>query len=232
MRRLAIDTVPGGGSALPTAREVDGATCRRFTGEDQQRCAKYYHNGLNDCEIGRRLDRSPATIQSWRKRNNLPANGNFGGRFLSRKEHDRRLTFYRLGWSDCRIAKSSGTTRSVISDWRRKHKLPAKHKFECSSERGRVLLDHVTEDRRLALYRRGLSDGAIASEVGLKHGKSILEWRQRRQLPANSGQRKWQRDTRFNLSLDYEFENGVQFMDVIGDASLSEQLEEMGATAW
>lgn len=41
------------------------------------------------------------------------------------------------------------------------------------------------EEKAMELYRKGMSDGEIAGELGVKHNTTIHSWRKRRELPAN-----------------------------------------------
>jgi len=114
----------------------------------------------------------------------LPPNDRRGGRrrggrrrpLLKEEEERRRMKLYRAGLSDHEMARRLGVHHSTIRFWRGRRGLPPNFK------RGGPI-PREEEERRLKLYRMGLSDYEIAKAVGVTPS-AISNWRHRRGLPA------------------------------------------------
>lgn len=98
-------------------------------------------------------------------------------RALDQDEHNRRYALYRQGMSDDEIAKAVGMTPAAIQKWRSRRGLRTNRKRHTD-------LAPEEEDRRMVLYRQGLSDAKIAKALNLKH-QAVAAWRYRRHLPSN-----------------------------------------------
>jgi len=79
---------------------------------------------------------------------------------LTSVEEERRLSLYREGLSDYEIARRLGVHRVTIKNWRKRRGLPPH--FEAG-----MPLTPEEEERRLQLYRMGLTDHEIAKAVGV-----------------------------------------------------------------
>lgn len=195
-------------------------------GDDTQR-RKLYSYGMSDREIAQRTDVSRAAIKSWRRSRALPANNSNASPKLSKSEQRRRMQFYRRGYCDFTLAQIFDLTKAGVVTWREARGLPI-NKRDMTQPR----LAKVGEDRRLVLYRRGLSDVAIAKEIG-STPNTISRWRYRRGLTLNEKGVKWDRPATTFVSLDADLsQGGFNRHGLIADDAASEWLEENGATKW
>ena len=95
---------------------------------------------------------------------------------LTPLEEETRLTLYRQGFSDRRIAEQVHVTPEAITAWRRNRGLPA------NTLHRKITPD--TEAEMLRMYQSGMSDVQIARARGLSKS-TVLFWRRRRGLAAN-----------------------------------------------
>ena len=95
---------------------------------------------------------------------------------LTPLEEETRLTLYRQGLSDRRIAEQVHVTPDAITAWRRTRGLPA-HTLH-----RKITPD--TETEMMRMYQSGMSDGQISQESGMKKA-TVVSWRRRRGLAAN-----------------------------------------------
>lgn len=96
---------------------------------------------------------------------------------LSDDEEERRRDLYEEGLSDPEIADRVGVTPSAIAQWRKRRELKPKGA-------GPKTLSGDEEERRRALYEKGLSDPEIADRIGISRS-AVQSWRQDRDLPPN-----------------------------------------------
>lgn len=137
------------------------------------------------------------------------------------------MQFYRLGYSDFKLAQILGLTKAGVVTWREASGLPI-NKRDMTQPR----LAEADEDRRLVLYRRGLSDVAIAKEIG-STPNTISRWRYRRGLTVNEKGAEWDRPVTTFVSLDADLgQGGFNRHGLVADDAASEWLEENGATRW
>lgn len=88
------------------------------------------------------------------------------------------------GKSDPKIAKLIGISRSVIGKYRRSVDIkPA------VTRGAKTKLSDAEQARRMMLYKKGLSDAALAVALNLTK-PAVSDWRKRNKLPANVGQHK------------------------------------------
>jgi len=83
-----------------------------------------------------------------------------------------------------------GCTKKEVS-WRRKKKIPLRinqnpknNEVAAGKRTGGARISEEETERRLALYRAGLSDKDVAIATGVSKG-TIAKWRQAKNLPAN-----------------------------------------------
>jgi len=194
---------------------------------DDARRRELYSYGLSDREIAERVDVSRAAIKSWRRSRMLPANKSNASPKLSKSEQRRRMQFYRRGYCDFTLAQIFNLTKAGVVTWREASGLPI-NKRDMRQPR----LAEADEERRLVLYRRGLSDVAIAKEIG-STSNTISRWRYRRGLTLNEQGVEWDQPAARFVSLDADLgESGLNRHGLIADDAASEWLEENGATKW
>jgi transposase len=194
---------------------------------DDTRRLELYGYGLSDSEIAKRVGVSSSTISYWRYSRGLPVTKTRDMSNLSKSEHARRIAFYRRGYCDKALALAFGLTKAGVAGWRRRHGL-AINKKDLAQPR----LSEADEERRLTLYRRGLSDGAVARDVGVPR-TAIFAWRVKRGLLANEQGVKWERPPARFVSLDADLgEGGFNLHGLVPDDAASEWLEDNGATRW
>ncbi len=108
-----------------------------------------------------------------------------------------RLELYQAGFTDRAISREQGVDRTAIRDWRHRNGLPVNPKPYVPSKpalvdatvsvRPRRGRDQITAEQaqlRQERYDAGDSDPAIAKASGIS-ANSILDWRQRNNLPSN-----------------------------------------------
>jgi len=100
------------------------------------------------------------------------------GRRLSEEENALRYKLYRKGYNDREIADKTGVSHVAIFLWRKRRNLPANNNV------GWKKLSKEEENKRLELYKQGLSDGEIAKKLGISQS-TIADWRKARGLKPN-----------------------------------------------
>lgn len=165
-----------------------------------------------------------------------PGSGSKFARNSEAEERERRA-LYDAGYSDVDIGKAVGRRACSIWLWRRTRGLPALYS-------PRDPATPAALEERLALYKQGLNDRAIAriQRVGRT---AVRAWRYRRNLYRNdepwhlrrrAGVRPATKTLRIesvaDVSLDAPDAFGRARIDSLRDDSWSDWLEEMGATVW
>lgn len=197
--------------------------------DDTQHAARQrlYDLGMTDRQIGQKLGVTHVAIRAWRRVRGLAGNGRSGGQALPRRQHEERMRFYRLGWSDSRIGRACGCSRFAVWKWRRDHGLVAAN--ESGGPRHQFRLPD--EDRRMSLYRRGMTDKAIAEAVCCTP-KAISAWRYKRSLEVNKAN-GWRPSAATLVSLDADLgEGGFNRHALVADDAAAAWLESVGATVW
>lgn len=149
----------------------------------KKKMMELYKQGLSDNEIGARVGRSGRSVVfQWRKENGLPPNSNIG---LDEEEEKLRMELYNKGYVDIKIAKAVNRSNVTISNWREERGLePNGKKLIGPSKKGINKLPEEEHQRRMELYKQGLSDPEIGKIIGLKP-KSVSAWRKEHNLESN-----------------------------------------------
>lgn len=101
-----------------------GGGWEKLTEYQEKQIYQLYSQGLNDCEIARKLGIGGYRIWIRRKRGNLSSNREPGWKKLSKDENKHRMQLYEQGLNDVQIGKKVGATRVAIQSWRDKNNLP------------------------------------------------------------------------------------------------------------
>lgn len=99
----------------------------------------------------------------------------------------RLLDMARQGMPDPEIANALNVSRSTVCNQRRRAKIP----IATQGDKVGGKLSQAGYERRMKLYRKGMTDAALATALSVTKG-AVCEWRKRNGLPANVGQRKEQ----------------------------------------
>jgi len=84
--------------------------------------------------------------------------------------HSVRLSLWQEGHTDKEIAEQTCYALETIRGWRHKNGLSANSPKHCE---------------KMTLYKQGLSDNKIATELGYASPCAIYRWRKSKGLPAN-----------------------------------------------
>lgn len=211
----------------------------RLSPEAERARMALYLAGKNDREISRIEGSDRCVVGQWRRRNNLPThNPQFV--MLSVEETAARTLLYRMGRSDCHIARAVGVHFSCIRRWRVRKGFPANpdlrirgircrrlHYIDTLKDRicravGRHLSRDIADDAVSDLYLAVLS-GALDIDDVEKQARRFAN-RVIKQFANPYGPR----------SLNEQLANaeGLTRADFLTDDSQSSWLEEMGATVW
>ncbi len=90
-----------------------------LTRKEQRQRIKLYNRGLNDSEMGRRLDRTKEAVRAWRIKNSLRPNNPV----TSPRTLRRRLKRWKKGWTDRQIAEREDCPIINIVMWRYRNEL-------------------------------------------------------------------------------------------------------------
>jgi len=90
-----------------------------LTRKEQRQRIKLYNRGLNDSEIGYKLDRTKEAIRAWRIKNELHSNNPVTTPKILR----RRLKRWRKGWTDRQIAEREDCAIMNVVVWRARNRL-------------------------------------------------------------------------------------------------------------
>lgn len=90
---------------------------------DNPRFVEMYKNGATDQELMDAAGVSRSTVQRWRMRKSLAANGRRGGK--PKIDDQKALELHKAGKVDREIAEQLGVCLSSVAAWRHKHGLEA-----------------------------------------------------------------------------------------------------------
>lgn len=110
---------------------------KKLSEKEEKERMKLYKQGLSDVQIANILGLTKTTILRWRKIRGLQRNykprfqpGNQFGSLgvLPKEEHELRMSLYKKGLVDEKVANLCYVSRDAIYQWRRKYNLPANGK--------------------------------------------------------------------------------------------------------
>lgn len=93
-------------------------------------------------------------------------------------DRERRHTLWRRGLTDLQIAGAQGVSHNSVQKWRVRQGLPP------NGTQGRRSVDAAAERKRRDMWELGMSDGAIAAQLGMRK-QAITQWRNRAKLPCH-----------------------------------------------
>ena len=94
---------------------------------DEDKLLTMYDKGMNDAEIARELGCAKDTVFRWRKRMELPPNGNNSHYSI---DWERIRALYEQGLNDSQIGKAVGVSHQTVCNWRSANKLPSNFRKE------------------------------------------------------------------------------------------------------
>lgn len=97
-------------------------------------------------------------------------------------EEERRMSLYKQGLSDQKIAELTFYSTNTIAQWRWSRGLPPNH-F------AKQKLSQEEQIKRMELYNKGFGDIIIAKECGVTKG-AIAQWRWKNNLESNMSKGK------------------------------------------
>ncbi|MFW5794906.1 MAG: terminase gpP N-terminus-related DNA-binding protein [Bacillota bacterium] len=147
----------------------------RISEKEHKKRLKLYNKGFTDKEIAEKLGLTETPISHWRNKNNLEPNAKIEK--IDDEIREQIEDYYFEGFSDNKIAEKLGISFGTVILYRRRNNLPPNNKTTGK-------LKKKKHNKRLELYKKGLSDREIAEKVGLSKA-GIASWRYRNKLPAN-----------------------------------------------
>ncbi|WP_327751686.1 helix-turn-helix domain-containing protein [Sphingobium sp. SJ10-10] len=206
----------------------------RTTMEDRR---SLYEQGLNDCQIARRIGVDKSAVRQWRKRNGLAPNLPSSAPGEVDLIPMRKLLFD-LGWGVARVARHQGVSKASVSTWKARQRLNTggpQHSSNSSRDDGNELR---RLQRRIIKAVGGRLPFDIAADAAASLMLDVIEGK----VPVQQIERVARRygnkalgeyaDAFKSQSLDVDVRGaeGLRPIDMLVDESSSAWLEEMGAT--
>ena len=150
--------------------------------DEEKKRLELYNQGLNDVQIGKEVYVTRYAIRSWRQTRGFPPNMKRGEKpRVPEKEHRLRLKYYNQGLNDTEIGEEVGLSKTGVAYWRGAHNLPANAESGGAHGKGGAYITKEEHQKRLNLWRLGLTDREIGKKRGVSH-TAIGNWRHNNNL--------------------------------------------------